>query len=244
MKTEQEFINFCLARLAAEGIEAFPEMEVDDDGDELGIRVRIPAWERDNAERTLCRRAVYDYFNSKLDGQHSKGLLVSAPGLSIVDVYCYYPPSAEAGKKLDKWDLRVWSVGAASEKFDWAELIEGDDAAWWDGWDAPSQLAFVSQRMANIATFLNYQIIDLPPVQPLTRQELVDRLQRPGYGDSIVCDSGNIKDIWRLRLNTYRDLVLHKQQCDSITPVLDHHFDKAGRLVIDGVVALHRCYGL
>lgn len=244
MKTEQEFIDFCLARLAAEGIEAFPEMEKDEDGDDCGIRVRVPAWERDNIERSLCKNAVYDFLHAKLDGQHTKGLLVSSPGLNNVEIYCYYPPHAEAGKTLDKWDIQIWAVGAAPDKFDWAEIIEGDDAAWWDGWETPNRLFFISQRLGNLATFLNYQLIDLPPVPPLSRQELVSLLQKRAASDSIFCHSGDIQDSWRLLLDADRALVLHKQKCGSTTPILDEHFDSMGRLVVDGVVVLHRCFGL
>lgn len=241
MKTEQEFIDFCLARLSAEGIEAFTEMEKDEDGEECGVRVRVPQWENDDAERSLSFKAIYSFIHAKLDGNPSKSLQVSAPGLDFVEVYCYYPPHAEAGKTLNMWDIRIWSVEASLDKFDWTEIVEGDDTtSWWEGWDAPTQLYFVSQRHANLATFLNYQIIDTPPVPPLSRQELVNILKKR-IQDSISCLSPNGMTIWPLRLTWAGELVLHKPDDESVTVIKNEHFDERGRLVVDGAVALHRC---
>lgn len=243
MKTEQEFIDYCLTRLAAEGIEAFTEVERDEDGEECGIRVRVPAWECNNEELTLSRKAIYEFIHAKLAGQPLKGFVASAPGPSFLDVYCYYPASVDDGKTLDRWDVMIWSVGATLDKFCWTELVEGDDSAWWDGWDTPSELFFVSKRLATLATVLTYQIVDLPPVEPLTRHELIERLKQLQPKEGIICLSEDMNDRWELRLSAEGELFLHKRKEGSMTPIHDEHFDENGRLVLDGFVIMHRCHG-
>lgn len=245
MKTEQEFIDFCLARLAAEGIEAFQEMEKDENGEECGMRVRVPLWENDDDERSLSFKAIYSFIHGKLEVQHAKGFQVTAPGLAPVEVYCYYPPHVESGKELDMWDIRIWNVEGTLDNFDWTEIIEGDEAtSWWDGWDAPLELFFVSQRHANLATFLNYQIVDLPAVPPLSRQELVDILKKRGGPDYISCLSPDNMTVWPLRLTRAGELLLHKPDHEAVTVIKDKHFDERGRMVVDGNVALHRCWAM
>ncbi|MPQ71478.1 hypothetical protein [Pseudomonas sp. MWU12-2323] len=243
MKTEQELIDYCLARLAAEGIEAFTEMELDVDGEECGIRVRVPTWECNNEELTLSRKAIYDFIHAKLAGLPLKGFVASAPGLSFVDVYCYDQASVDEGKTLGRSDVMFWGVGAQLDKFCWAELVEGDDSAWWDGWEAPSELFFASNRLATLAAVLNCQVVDLPPVEPLTRLELIERLKHLQPHEGIICLSEDKNDRWELHRNTDGELFLHKRKEGSMTPIHDEHFDDKGRLVLDGFVIMHRCHG-
>lgn len=242
MKDEQKFIDFCLSRLAAEGIEAFTEMELKD-GEEVDLRIRVPAWECDNEEKTLCRDAIYAFIHSKLAGQPYKGFSAAAPGLAEVDVYAYHPTAIDAGETLSQLHLGVWGIGAKLELFEWTEMVEGDDSAWWDGWEFPGNLHFISQRLTNLAAVLNFTIVDLPAVSPLTRLELVDRLKAQGPLDSITCLSPDHNDQWCLRLNAEGELHLHKKIDGSSILIGDEHFDDKGRLVLDGFVTMHRVHG-
>lgn len=240
-KSEADVMQEIIAKLAAEGIEASIETRKDaDDLPEIEW-LRVPSWE--NSEGGLCRKAVYAFLHSKLASQPGKGFVASSPLSTNVDVYCYYPPSVEQeGRELSCWDIMVWGVGAGLENFKWEELVEGDDSAWWDGWDMMPEFDYLDKRVANLWNLLNYQIIDMPAVPPLTHSELVGILKDSTTRDELFCHGPDYKDRWSLRLAENDQLVVHSALQNTVTPITEANFDK-GRVVLDGRVLMHRCFG-
>lgn len=247
VKSEQELTQEIIAKLAAEGVEAFvvtrESMGEDfDNGGESEFVLRVPAWE--DKERCLSREAVYEFIHSKLASQGGKGFVAAMPEVDYSDVYCYYPLALDTGKELNCWNVMVSCCGATPENFSWEEIVEGDDAAWWDGWDTPHGLDHVAKRVAALAILLNYQIVDLAPIKPLTEQELIDELKKPANAiNGLYCNSTKCNDRWSMRLSPAGTLVLHKPSDDSLTPITAENFDGKGGVVLNGHMLMHRCWG-
>lgn len=241
-KTENEVINEIIQKLAAEGIEAVMVKRPDDyeeDGDLIDV-LSVPAWEL--ADGQLSRKAFYQFIHAKLASQPAKGLVATAPGVNYCDVYGYYPVAVEDGRVLDCWDVNVCTTGSGLEGFSWQEMVEGDDSAWWEGWDVPTELEYLPKRVANLYMLMNYEIVDLPPVPPLSEQELVETLKSKKHGDQLFCHGTDLNDLWTLRLSNDGLLVLHKQSDGSLTPIDQSNIDSKGRLALDGQVLMHRCW--
>lgn len=246
-KSELEHCQEIIAKLAAEGIHAFvvtrESMGEDfDDNCESEFVLRVPAWE--NKDHCLSREAVYQFIHTKLAGRGGKGFLAAIPEIGYSDVYCYYPLALDTGKELNCWNVMVSCCGATLENFSWEEIVEGDDSAWWDGWDRPAKFERLPQRVATLAILLSYEIVDLPPVNPLTEQELIEELKKPAYATSgLFCHSTDHNERWSLRLSPAGTLVLHKAGDDSLTPITAENFDGKGGLVLGGHMLMHRCWG-
>ncbi|MFL1449256.1 hypothetical protein ACI77O_12745 [Pseudomonas tritici] len=243
-KPELEVINEIIVKLAAEGVEAFVEQrESEYEEGKTDPFLRVPAWENEKHEGTLCRSAVYAFIHGKLDGQPGKSFMASSPTGPSVEVYSYNPTCTDEGKELGQWNILIWGVGASLDKFDWVESIEGDDSAWWDGWDMATEFDYLEKRVANLWMLLNYTIIDTPAVPPLTPEELTDVLKDTAKSDALICHAPDLNDRWTLRLGSDDQLVVHVQSSGALIPITDTNFDK-GRLVLDGHVLMHRCWGL
>lgn len=249
-KTESEITQEVIAKLAAEGVHAFvvtyesmdEEFKADFADDSVdGTVLRVPAWE--TKYKGLCRNAVYQFIHSKLAGQGGKGFVASVPAVGYTDVYCYYPLAVSAGKELSFVDVMVNGCGSSLEHFSWDEIVEGDDSAWWDGWDAPTGLTHLPKRLATLSILLGYQIVDLPPIKPFTEQELIAELQKPHRSEGLFCHSKDHNERWSLRLSAAGTLELHKAGDGSKTPITAECCDGMGGLVLDGHMLMHRCWG-
>ncbi|WHS57623.1 MULTISPECIES: hypothetical protein [Pseudomonas] len=240
--TESKVISEVVQKLAAEGIEAVmvkrPD-EDEEDGDLIDV-LSVPAWEL--ADGQLCRKAFYGFIHAKLASRPTKGLVASVPGVNYCDVYGYSPVAVDDGRVLDCWDLNVLSTDSGVEGFSWQEMVEADDSAWWEGWDVPTELQHLPRRVANLYMLMNYEIVDLPPVQPLSEQELIEALKSGKHRDGLFCHGTDLNDRWTLRLSERESLVLHKLSDGSFTPIDQTHIDSKGRLVLDGQVLMHRCW--
>jgi len=244
-KSVSQVIEEVIAKLASEGVDTLITQRPSEyDESELEDVLSVPAWEMPDGY--LCRKAVYEFIHSKLSGQAGKGFMTTLTGINYCDVYAYDPAVIDAGKVLDCWDVTVGviSIGGSNlEHFSWEEMVEGDDSAWWEGWDIPSELDFLPKRLANLYLLTNYQIVDLPPVEPLSEQELIGILKKRGAGASLFCHGPDYNDRWSLRLNGDDSLVLHKQSDDSLTPITQDNIDAKGRLVLESQILMHRCWG-
>jgi hypothetical protein len=242
-KTESQVIQEIITKLAAKGIESFiVQRPSEEENGSLVDVLSVPAWEKGDGD--LSREAVYEYIHSKLASQPGKGLITAIQGISDGDVYAYSPVAIDEDRALNWWDLNVCCTDTKLEKFSWEEMVDGDDTAWWDGWDTLPELGYLPRRVANLYLLANYQIVDMPPVEPLSEQELIEVLKKRGTGESLFCLSPDYNDRWSLRLNGARTLVLHKRSDNSLTPINQSNIDSKGRLVLDGQIMMHRCWGL
>lgn len=249
VKTIEEVTSEVIQKLAAEGIEAvmverpkgWDGAEVDDGDEAKTVSVlSIPAWEDKDGE--LSRKAFYEFIHSKLKDTPGKGFMAVSSASADCDLYLYNPKTVEDGCALDCWDLLVLSTDRTLSDFNWQEMVEGDDCAWCDGWDVTPALAYLPKRLANLHMLLNHEIVDIPALQPLSEQELIEMLMRQGEGSYLVCHNADHKDRWLLRLSSDKTLALHKQSTNVITPINQSHIDDKGRLVVDGEVLIHRLW--
>lgn len=238
MKSANEVVESLIAKLAAEGIEAFATVVDTDDITEGEPTIRVPVWENDKGD--LSRNAVYGFIHTKLQGERRKGFQCKLPATGDnFDLYCYDP---DEDGELKHHHLMTWNTGEPFDRFDWTGVVMGDDVAWYDGWEMYDCDELV-QRVAFLASLLDCEIVDLPPVRPLSRQELSDKLKAllaMPYPDHISCCSSNPNSLSALRFDQDGNLVIWQQFDDSLTMVKDEHFDEKGRLVIDGHVFLTR----
>lgn len=246
-KSALQLAQEIIAKLAAEGVSAFIEQpegsnaDPEDDFWEGEFILRVPAWE--SKDGSLSRKGCYEFIHSKLAGQGNTGYVVSLPGVSYCDVYCYYPLSVENGKPLTSSDLLVWGAGTKLEQFDWSESVEGDDSAWWNGWDLPSEFDHLPKRVATLLLILSYTIEPLPAPAPFTEQELIDKIKSLKTGSGLFCMPAEINDRWTLQLSASGALELHKLSDQSLTPITAANFDDKGRVVLGEHILKHRCWG-
>jgi hypothetical protein len=243
-KSEIELTQEIIAKLAAEGVHAYVEVRtIDEDGDECEPEdiLRVPAWETD--DQSLCRKAVYTFIHSKLAAAPGKGFAGMFPGLPYAEVYCYNPVALDAGKELGCWDVRVSGASDYLEDFAWENVVEGDDCAWCEGWDHPSEMDYVSRRVATLAILLNHSLVELPPIEPYTESELIAEIQKQQGIGWLYCVSGDHKDRWSLRLSATGSLVLHKQSDNSETPITAENFAGRRGLVLGSQTLMHRSWG-
>ncbi|MEX6780365.1 hypothetical protein [Pseudomonas aeruginosa] len=246
-KSAAQYAQEIIEKLAVEGVSAFIEKpqdgkdDPDDDFWEGEFILRVPAWEAKDG--SLSRKACYEFIHSKLAGRSDAGYVVGLPGLSYCDVYCYYPLSVENGKQLSCWDLLVCGASSKLELFDWSEAVEGDDSAWWNGWDLPTGLDHLPKRVGTLALLLSYTIEPLPALVPFTEQELIDKLKSLKAGSGLFCMPIDLNDRWTLRLSEAGRLELHKASDQSVTPITAANFDEKGRLVLGEHILKHRCWG-
>lgn len=245
-KSAAQYAQEIIEKLAAVGVSAFIEKpqdgkdNADDDFWEGEFILRVPAWEAKDG--SLSRSAVYEFIHSKLAGRGDAGYVVGLPGISYCDVYCYYPLSVESGEKLLSSDLQVWGAGSKLEQFDWSEAVEGDDSAWWNGWDLPTELEHLPKRVGTLALVLSYTIEPLPAPAPFTEQELIDKIKTLKLGSGLFCHSTDPNDRWTLRLSESGGLELHKAGDQSVTPITAANIDDKGRLVLGEHILKHRCW--
>lgn len=237
-----EVMNHLITLLAAEGVKAYIgkiKPEYADEEPEDGLR--IPAWENDKEE--LSREAIYKFIFSKLAANPRKGLVTEVPGVPhTLNVYTIDPAKLDDGAEVNCWDVLVWSSGDTLESFTWEECVIGDDAAWWEGWDLPRSLEMLPTRVGNLLIFLHNSLVDLPPVQPFTEGELIEKLKSKGTGGEMYCESLEHRDEWRLRLSPEGSLVMHKKSDDSLTPITGEHINDTGGVVLDGRTIMHRSW--
>jgi hypothetical protein len=134
--------------------------------------------------------------------------------------------------------------GSDFDQFSWEEAIEGDDSAWSNGWEMGGELAQISSRVANLASILNFELKELPAPKPFTVEEFIDHLKKTSSRSGIFCHGPDHNNRWELRLSDEGALVLHMVKENTDTPITAEHIDDKGRLVFDGRVILHRCWGL
>lgn len=237
MNTELQLAKKCIAALAVEGVDA--HMEFNDGG---SLRLRVPAWEAEDTD--LCRLTVFEFIHRKLGGQRSKGFVTKTPISGIVEVYTYDPCCFEAGKPVSASDMLAWGYGASVDEFDWTAVVEPDGGAWEDGYDSHHEMGHLTQRLGFLSCLLNYEIVDLPAVKPLTRLELQDEILSGANSGLayIYCRSDKKDERLILALNQQDQLVLNKRSDNSDTLITDNHFDEHGRLVFEGAVILHRTW--
>lgn len=241
LNNEHELMTKLIEMLASEGVEAFiskgaPEHE----GDEPEDVLRVPAWERPDG--AFSRESVYNFLFSKLDGHPGKGLATELPGTRSLNIYAFNPEAIDDGKALNRWDILVWSAGISLDSFTWQEMVEGDDSAWWEGWDLPSELEHLPRRVGNLLILLHYKLVELPALLPLTELGLVSTLEKRGAGAELYCSSPDYKHRWSLRLSASGALVLHKQSDQTITAITTENIDDKGRLMLDGRMLIHPCW--
>lgn len=232
MTTELELAKACITSLAAERIEAHLTY------DEAGTpRLCIPTWEADDGD--LCWRKVFAFIHQKLGGNPRNGMVTKTPISGIVEVWTYDPCVAEDGNAVGALDLLYWGYGKSVDEFNWEAVAQPDERAWEDGYDAHPELSHVSQRVGFLSTLLNSEIVELPPVPPLTRQDLLEALDNAGPA-GLYCNTRKRSEILQMVLNASGKLVVRKRSDGSETPVTDEHFDQHGRVVFEGEVILHR----
>lgn len=246
VNSERQIIDEIIKKLATEGVSALMvRRPSEDDENEYVDVLSVPAWE--GTDGYLSRKAVYQFIHTKLAGQAGKGFLAAVPGIDTCDVYAYDPTAIDEGRTLNCWDVNVscFRIGESIlDNFQWDEMVGGDDTAWWEGWDMPGPLDYLTKRVANLYHLANYQIVDLPTVKPLSVQELIGILKKRGAGGSLFCHGPDYNDRWGLRLIGDDSLVLHKQSDNSLTPITQDNIDAKGRLVLDGQLLMHRCWGI
>ncbi|MBJ2214106.1 MULTISPECIES: hypothetical protein [Pseudomonas] len=233
MKTEQEYLDFCVAKLAEEGIAAtiIPEPEAPE-----VPTISVPAWETES--KLLCRKTVYQFIHDKLKGQRDKGFQSFHPGTGApLDVYCYNP---DRDGDPDKWDLLIWN-NHGNTVFDWCDLVEGDDSAWPDGWEI-GDVWVATERVLFLHSILSYVIIDLPEIQALEREEIVAELKAHPQ-EVIFCHAPDWRTRWCLDLNKDGELHLFRAGIEGSTPVDESHFVTPTRLAFEGHVYLTRSMG-
>lgn len=231
MTTELELAKTCIASLASEGVEA--HLTYDDAGN---ARLRVPAWEAVDGD--LCWRTVFAYIHRKLGGDPRNGLVLKTPNSSVVEVFTYDPRTTEDGLPVCADDLLHWGYGKSVDEFDWEEVRQPDENVWEDGYDAHADLAHVSQRVGFLSTLLNNEIVELPAVEPLTRQDLLDAIHN--WPSGIFCNSRKPSELLTMLVSAEGQLVVRKKSDGSLTPITDDDFDKHGRVVFEGEVILHR----
>lgn len=236
-------MNHLIALLAAEGIEAFiGKVPVDYQDGEYEDGLRVPAWE--NEEQELCRDAVDKFILNKLAANPRKGFKAEMPGVEdTLNVYSINPSKVDDGGELNYWDVMVWSAGESLDSFSWEESVRGCDSAWWEGWDIPDGFGLLSKRIANLLILLHNELVDLPPVQPYTEAELIEKLEGSCGLAEMNCDGGSINDHWNLRLSPEGSLVMHKRSDGSLTPITSEHINDKGGVVLDGRTIIHRSWG-
>lgn len=234
-----EVMNHLISLLAAEGVEAFiGKVAHEYDVNELEDGLRIPAWENDKQE--LSRKAVYEFIFAKLAANPRKGFITEMPGVpNTLNVYTINPCKLDAGSELNCWDVMVWCAGSSIDSFNWEECVEGDDSAWWEGWDIPHGFGLLSRRVANLLILMHYKLVELQLVKPFSEAELIQKVISNG---DLYCESGDHTDRWKLRLSPAGTLVLHKQSDDSQTPITHANINDMGGVVLDGRTIMHRSW--
>lgn len=241
LKNEHDLMTKLIDMLASEGVEAFISKGApEDDCDEPEDVLRVPAWE--SPDGALSRVAVYSFLFSKLNGLPGKGLATELPGTRSLNIYAFNPEAVDNGKALDRLDILVWSAGNSLESFTWQEMVEGDDSAWWEGWDLPTELEHLPRRVGNLLILLHYKLVDLPALLPLTELGLISTLEKRKAVAELYCSSPDYKDRWSLRLSASGTLVLHKQSEQTLTAITSENFDDKGRLMLDGRMLIHPCW--
>jgi hypothetical protein len=233
MKTEFEYAENCASVLEKEGVAHYFETS------EAGqSKLRIPSWEMEDGD--LSSRAIYEFIHTKLAGQSGKGFALRAPIGDAVQIYTYDPFPAEEGLALTTDHILIWGYGPSIDAFEWGDVEYGDDRVWEDGPDPAWEMRHLTQRIGFLSCMLNYEIIDLPPVPPLTRQELIDDLEAGCEPFHFTTKKPNERLLGSL--NEEGQLVLNKKSDNSDTILTDEHFDSLGRLVFEDEVVMHRTW--
>lgn len=117
--TTEEMIAACIAKLQAEGINAFMGADPENEGNQVLLAPSLQ-----NSAGDICQMRVYGYLSCKLNCQKRKGLMMRHPvSGEPYDIYVYDPESREDSP--DASELMVWSVHEG-HPFDWTELSLGD----------------------------------------------------------------------------------------------------------------------
>ncbi len=228
MKVQCPITIVVLGKLKKHGIECYMEIP---ENEFRTPWLRVPPLEAKNC--LLSRDAIYAFIHKQLAGDRRKGFACTDVQGRFLDLYCYNPDV----ETTEQSGILIWNAGAPDlECFDWTGLIEGDDSAWHDGWDVVDQ-GDLSDRVAFLAGLLNFKIVDLPPVKPLTLEEL-GTLTSTARGPYLY--GPDLNSAWVLRVKESGELYIYKTGTGETVDVLPEHIDAKGRLVVDGHVLLTR----
>ncbi|HDS1721631.1 hypothetical protein NPS53_08975 [Pseudomonas putida] len=231
--TTEEMIAACIAKLQAEGINAFMGADPENEGNQVLLAPSLQ-----NSAGDICQMRVYGYLSCKLNCQKRKGLMMRHPvSGEPYDIYVYDPESREDSP--DASELMVWSVHEG-HPFDWTELSLGD-AGWDNGWEL-IECDHIEQRLAFLSYLTTCEVIDLPEPEPLTVEELrevaASEISKGNAGR--FCYAPIPSNQWHLKLDAAGELVMSMSESQQLLKITAEHIDAQGRLVIDGHVVLTR----